>query len=355
MADVLVFGCGLIGTSIGLSLRGEADVLLHDLDPEIAAEAVARGGGRLWDGSERVTTVVAAVPPGSIAGALKQAQSRDLGRTYTHVSSVQSQVQHDIEALDLDLSAVVGGHPLAGRESSGPGAATGDLFVGRPWALCPSPASSTTALRDVRALAQGCGAVAVDLDAEAHDSAVALLSHLPQVVASALAGQLVAASAAAAAPTVLSGPGLVDTTRLAASDPALWTEILRLNALHVAPVVRALAEQLAGLAQALEGPQVETAVRAFLERGNRGRALVPVKRGEVSDAFGRVRVSVTDQPGRLAALLTAAGAAGVNVEDVHVEHIQGRPQGVIELLIDVAAVPLLSTSLESAGWKVLGG
>lgn len=353
MADVLVLGAGLIGTSIALSLRGVADVLLHDLDPAVASEAVARGGGRLWDGRERANTVVIAVPPGATAGALCQAQRLRLGRTYTHVSSVQSQVQREIEMVSSALSEIVGGHPLAGREASGPGAATGDLFVGRPWAVCPSEDSSAESLADVRALAEGCGAVPVELDAEAHDSAVALLSHLPQVVASALAGQLVAGEGARRTPTVLSGPGLVDTTRLAASDPGLWTDILRLNAQHVAPVIRDLAAELTALAVALDSGRTD-GVRAFLERGNQGRAVVPVKRGELSAAFGRVRVSVDDQPGVLAALLAAAGRAGVNVEDVHVEHIPGRPQGVIELLVDVAAVERLQHSLETSGWQVLG-
>jgi prephenate dehydrogenase len=383
MADVLVLGCGLIGTSVGLSLRGELDVVLHDSSAAVAAAAVARGGGRAWDGGEGARVVLVAVPPRATSGVLKAAQDRNLGVTYTHVASVQSQVQREIEALSCNLSSVVGGHPLAGRESSGPGGALGDLFVGRPWALCPSPDSHPDAVADVRRVAESCGAVPVLLDADAHDSAVALLSHLPQVVASALAGLLApelsgdsstvdpASSAnwvgavqphragSSGVPTVLSGPGLVDTTRLAASDPALWAEILRLNAEHVAPAVRLLAERLTKLASALDVDESGTGasdavVRDFLERGNRGRALVPVKRGEVSEAFRPVRVSVDDQPGRLAALLTAAGAAGVNVEDVHVEHIPGRPQGVIELLVEAEAVQVLGDALERQGWHVLG-
>ncbi len=156
----------------------------------------------------------------------------------------------------------------------------------------------------------------------------------------------------------MSGPGLVDTTRLAASDPGLWAEILILNAGEVAPVVRRLADSLAALAADLEGMGRDAdrfvAVRDFLRRGNEGRALVPVKRGEMSDAFGRVRVSVDDQPGRLAALLTAAGNAGCNVEDVHVEHVPGRPQGLIELVVETSIVVSLSDALRVAGWHVLG-
>ncbi len=368
MADILVLGCGLIGTSIGLALHGVRDVVLHDSSPAAAAVAVSRGAGRPWDGVETATLAVIAVPPLATAGALQQTQRLNLARTYTHVASVQSQVQREVEALKCDLSSIVGGHPLAGRESSGPAAATADLFLGRPWALCPGPASTVAALADVRELAESCGATPVELDADAHDAAVALLSHLPQVAASALAGLLVPADPDAVADhaaALLSGPGLVDTTRLAASDPSLWAEILTLNAAHVAPAVRELAGHLVILAGALEahaattsggtGPDAQAAriVREFLVRGNRGRAVVPVKRGEVSEAFGRVGVSVDDRPGRLAGLLAAAGAAGVNVEDVHVEHVPGKPQGVIELLVDVAAVATLRAALEDEGWRVV--
>jgi prephenate dehydrogenase len=369
MADVLIVGCGLIGTSIGLAVRGDLEVTLHDSSPAVVAAAVARGAGRAWDGRETATTVVAAVPPRVTAGVLLEVQQRNLGQTYTHVSSVQSQVQREVEALGCDLSSLVGGHPLAGRESSGPGAATADLFVGRPWALCPSATSTASAVADVRRLAEACGAIPIELDADDHDASVALLSHLPQVAASALAGLLVPADPALAADqahAVLSGPGLADTTRLAASDPLLWAEILQLNAAHVAPAVRALADHLAELAAALEiqaavagegqaeDLRATRVVEGFLTRGNRGRAVVPVKRGELSEAFGRVGVNVDDEPGRLAALLVAAGAAGVNVEDVHVEHVPGKPQGVIELLVDLGAVGTLRTALESAGWQVVG-
>ena len=362
MSDVLIVGCGLIGTSIGLALQAAGrDVQLQDDLPAVTREAAARGAGRVWDGAEAADVVVVAVPPRATAGVLHELQRLGVGRTFTHVASVQSHVQREVEALGCDMSLLVGGHPLAGRETSGPGAATGDLFVGRPWALCPTPASSAQALGTVRSLVLDCGADPVLLPAQEHDASVALLSHLPQVTASALAGSL--AGAAGGASLQLSGPGLVDTTRLAASDPDLWSQILELNAAHVAPLARALAERLDGLAEALEelgvaagtgdGQSAGARLRRFLVEGNEGRALVPVKRGALSEAFAPVRVSVRDEPGRLAALLSDAGAAGVNVEDVHVEHVPGRPTGVIELLVRTEDVARLAKALREHDWSVL--
>jgi prephenate dehydrogenase len=215
----------------------------------------------------------------------------------------------------------------------------------------------------VTQLAAACGADVLQLPASAHDAAVALLSHLPQVTSSALAACLVEGGPAGDARQLqLAGPGVVDTTRLAASDPDLWVQILELNAVHVAPVVTRLAEQLRVTAEALQTlagapppPAAAAAVavlRDLLRAGNLGRELVPVKRGARSAAFAPLRVTVPDEPGRLAALLSDAGAAGINVEDVHVDHVPGRPTGVIELLVARDEVGALATALQERHWTV---
>lgn len=366
MADVLVIGCGLIGASVGMALRQAGrDVALSDEAPATTGTAVRRGAGRPWDGEESAALVLVAVPPHLTASALIEVQRLAVGGTYTHVASVQSQVQREIEALSPDASVVLGGHPLAGRERSGPLAATADLFVGRPWAICGGADTAPSAYADVRALVRDVGADPVELTAEAHDAAVAVLSHLPQLVSSALAAALIPESGRGAIDPglQLAGPGVVDTTRLAASDPELWVQILELNARELAPVSRAVGARLTAAAEALEAlsgsadpkahAQATAALRDLLRLGNAGRALVPVKRGAREDAFAPVRVTVSDEPGRLAALLTDAGAAGVNVEDVHVEHVPGRPTGIIELLVGRRDVGRLGSALEARGWLVM--
>ena len=357
-ADVHVVGAGLIGASIGLALHGR-DVLLSDTSPERLAQAVHRGAGRPWDGVERAELLVAAVPPRHTGGVLLRHQGMHVSRTMTHVASVQSHVQADLQSLGADLSEVCGGHPLAGRERSGPDAALAELFHGRPWVLCPSADTTTEALEAARSLAMACGAEPVVMSAEDHDRAVAVVSHLPQVAASAVAARL--AEVAGQAPQ-LAGPGLQDTTRVAASDPGLWIDVLRGNAAYVAPLVHALAADLSALARALDQLALEpdaepslTVVEDLLVRGRAGRALVPVKRGAHDEDFVRVSVSVPDRPGQLAGLLVTAAEAGVNVEDVHVEHLPGRPRGVIQLLVHAAAADAARTALASAGWDVVRG
>jgi prephenate dehydrogenase len=359
MRSVLVIGTGLIGTSIGLALHGERQVLLADADAGRLEDAVGRGAGEGWDGHTPVDLAVVAIPPARTAEVLYELQRRDVSQSLTHVAGSQARVQRDLEALGTDLSRICGGHPLAGREITGPAGATPDLFLGRPWVACPFPTTAPSVLAAVIDLAGACGAEPTVLSPEAHDQAVALSSHLPQLAASALAARLLESDPAA---VQVSGPGLQDTTRIAASDAELWTDVLTANAAQVAPLVTLLADELRQVAEALSvlaaTPQDAAAVgvlRQVLTRGNAGRALVPVKRGVLDRDVAVVAVRVPDQPGRLAHLLVSAATAGVNVEDVRVEHLAGRQTGVVELLVRSAQQAPLTTALAAAGVEVLRG
>ena len=348
MADLLVVGTGLIGTSVGLALRRQSDVVLSDPSAADLAVAVERGAGRAWDGEEAFAHCLVAAPPSAVVSVVRRLADRS--GTFSHVASVQRAVQDDLAGSGVDLARVCGSHPMAGKEQSGPAAASASLFAGRPWVLCPSGQTSPGALAAVRDLALACGAEPVELTAEQHDAAVARVSHLPQVAASAVAAVL----AAQGEELALAGPGLQDTTRIAASDPALWVEVLRQNAAAVAPLVRELSRELAIAADALDRAD-PAAVEDLLRRGNAGRRLVPRKRGEHDRDFVVVPVAVPDSPGQLAGVLASAAQAGINVEDVRVEHLPGRPTGVIELLVHLSAQAQARTALAAAGWDVVGG
>ena len=151
-ADVLVVGAGLIGTSVALALHGRAEVLLADVDDAVVVEALARGAGRRWDGQEQVRLAVVCTPPSAVAPTVQRLQAGRVARSYTHVSSVQAPVQAALAAAGCDLVTVCGGHPMAGRERGGPGAALGTLFAGRPWALCPEPVTGGQAVADLEQL-----------------------------------------------------------------------------------------------------------------------------------------------------------------------------------------------------------
>ncbi|RJK93190.1 prephenate dehydrogenase [Vallicoccus soli] len=348
MSSLAVVGTGLVGASVGLAARGAGiDVVLRDASPEHARRAADLGAGRPPAPDEPpADLVVLAVPPERVAGVLRDAQRAGLGRTYTDVASVKAAVAGEALRLGCDLATYVGGHPMAGRERSGPGAARGDLFVGRPWVLTRGDAGDEH-VRRVRALVTACGAVPVEAGAEEHDEAVALVSHVPQVVSSLLAGRLVDAPAAAVA---LAGQGLRDTTRVAGSDPALWTAILAANARPVRAVLEALRADLDRLLGALGHD--DDGVRDALARGVEGRARIPGKHGGTPTTYAAVPVVLRDRPGELARVFLEAALAGVNVEDIAMEHSPGQPVGLVELLVRPEAAGRLADALAAHGWVV---
>lgn len=353
MSDQLVgiVGTGLIGTSIGLALTaaGEPAPALVDEHPDRAIAAAAMGAGRAatWADLEACSHVVVAVPPSLTAEVVRRVLSLALTTTVSDVASVKSNVLRDIETWDCDTSRYCPAHPIAGRERNGPGSAQAELFDHAVWALCPHPFTSAEAVAAVERLAQLCGARPVTVSPEAHDAALAVVSHAPQLLASALAASLPAAGELAAA---LAGTGFRDTTRLADSDPDLWADIAAANAARLEPVLTTLADRLVQVASSLREGSSE-AVRDLLSAGRDARLLLPGKANTSRRPdWARVGVVLADRPGELARLLGAAGAAGVNVEDLAIEHAVDHPVGFVDLEVRDDQVEPLIVALSGAGW-----
>jgi len=345
---VLIVGSGLLGTSVGLALRrAGVDVFLSDTDERVLTEAVARGAGEEWSEGVVVSLVVVAVPPTS-AGAVMAAATTHEDATITDVTSVKSATLEAARSLGADANRLVGGHPMAGRETSGPGAARHDLFDDRPWVITPLPESDPDRVQQVVDLAMTCGAVPFLMDPQEHDRAVALTSHAPQVISSLLAARLLDADDQSVS---VSGQGLRDMTRIAESDPGLWQEILAANADSVADVLDAFALDLHGVVEDLRGGEGRV-VEQTLARGNAGRDRVPGKHGDAATAYDVVTAIVKDEPGELASLFVAAGKLGVNLEDVRIDHVLGRPSGLIELSVRPDVSERLRVGLAELGFDV---
>jgi len=358
-ASAIVVGTGLIGTSIALALRERAaEVWLSDTNQAAAQLAAELGAGEVLPAGGRpggpADIAVLAVPPAAVAAALADAQGLQLARCYTDVASVKELALHEARELGCELTTYVGGHPMSGRERSGPAAARADLFAGQPWVICPSSESDAGCFAAVAGLARACGSLPVRMSAAEHDRWVALVSHVPHLVAAAMAAQCAEAPAGALS---LAGPGLRDVTRIAAGDPSLWTEILAANAMQVREVIQALAgllDEASVVLGALAAGDDEAAKRltALLESGRDGVARIPGKQGGPAPDYAVVQVVIADTPGELARLFAAAGAADINIEDVRIEHSPGLPAGVAELLVRPEAAQALSAALASAGWPV---
>jgi prephenate dehydrogenase len=359
LRSAVVIGTGLIGTSVALALRDRGvPVWLQDRDPESARLAAGIGAGeqlpQAGPPAGPADIAVIAVPPGAVAAELAAAQMRGLARSYTDVASVKALPLAQARELGCDLASYVPGHPLSGRERSGPAAARADLFLGRPWVICPLAENDADAISLVTGLSVACQAQPVQTSAAEHDQWVALVSHAPHLVSAAMAARLELAGPGALA---LAGQGLRDVTRIAAGDPGMWQQILTANAGPAARVLRRVAADLQHAAAALEqvaggDEPAGKDVGELLERGAAGVARIPGKRGGPARDFAIVQVIIPDQPGELARLFLAAGQAGINIEDVGIEHSPGLPVGVAELSVRPEAAAELCAVLAAGGWPV---
>ncbi|MBL7500398.1 prephenate dehydrogenase/arogenate dehydrogenase family protein [Frankia sp. CNm7] len=302
---VLVVGSGLIGTSVGMALRRHGtDVLLHDRRPAQTAVAASRGAGRVWpfpdprpagivrprsaggaddlaadvgalvaDARQAVDHVVIAVPPRDVGRTLLAWQRLLPEATFSDTASVKVEPLTDAERLGADMSRICGAHPVAGRERGGPEWALQDLFANRPWVITPSAATSPLAERHARLVAVGCGAWVTRLDPHTHDFALGLLSHLPHIVASAIAARLAGMPEDLAR---LAGPGLMDFTRIAGANADLWTEIVEANASPLADLLDDVIADLGRVRDALGagtggGGGAAPVVESLFQLGNTGR------------------------------------------------------------------------------------
>ncbi|MDG9718148.1 prephenate dehydrogenase [Streptomyces sp. DH24] len=359
MRTALVIGTGLIGTSAALALSQRGVVVhLADHDPEQARTAAALGAGTDEAPDGPVDLAIVAAPPAYVADVLADAMRRGLARGYLDVASVKGGPRRELEQRGLDLSVYIGSHPMSGREKSGPLAATGELFEGRPWVLTPTRDTDTEVLNLALELVSHCRAVPVVMDADAHDRAVALVSHMPHLVSSMVAARLENAEEAAVR---LCGQGIRDVTRIAASDPRMWIDILSANPGPVADLLTDVAGDLEEAVRALralessdEDKRREGAagIADVLRRGNAGQVRVPGKHGSAPRVYEVVAVLIDDQPGQLARIFADAGAAGVNIEDVRIEHATGRQAGLVQLMVEPKAAPLLAAALRERGWAL---
>lgn len=341
---VAIVGTGLIGTSIGLACRRAGlDVLLSDTSADHLRTASGLGAGRARTSADRPGLVVVAVPPDHLAEEIERALAD--GVVVTDVGSVKSPQLEAVRELP-GVERYVGGHPMAGSERSGPLAASEALFDGRPWAITPHDSSAAEAVDVVDALARLCGAVPVRLSPHEHDQAVARTSHLPHVMAALAAGLLAEAPAEHLA---LSGQGVRDVTRVAAGDPALYGQIVAANSVAVAALLGEVRVRLDRAISALTAGD-RAAVEELLGLGVSGTLAIPGKHGGPVRPTATVYVSVPDHPGELARLFADAGASGVNIEDVRIDHDPGRPVGLVELVVEEDRAEHLMSSLESRGW-----
>ncbi len=357
---VHVVGTGLIGTSLGLALTANGDeVTLEDAIATHAALARDLGAGRLAEPSDPAPElVVVATPPDVTADCVADALDRWPEAVVTDVASVKGAVVARLRERGVRLERYCGSHPMAGRERSGAVAGRPDVFDGRAWVVTPTPETTPEAVRLVARVARAAGAAVRELPPEEHDRAVAAVSHVPQLAASLVAARLEDLDEPAVA---LAGQGLRDVTRIAASDPNLWTQILAGNAAAVRDVLDGLRADLDAVIDALgaldgvaDAPGARGTLARAIAAGNAGHARIPGKHGAAPTTYTTVRVLLPDEPGQLGRLFAHVGDLGTNIEDFRLDHGLGQPFAVAEVDVVPAAAAALAEGLVERGWRLHG-
>jgi prephenate dehydrogenase len=268
-----IVGVGLIGGSVGLAVRRGGGTRVVGFDRDAEALRCARERGVVDEACTDLETAVAdadlvlfCTPVDVLATrVLAAAAACRAGTVLTDTGSTKTAIVRAVEGRLPPGIAFVGGHPLAGSEKQGAAHADPALFRDRVVVLTPTPSSKERAVARVEELWESLGARVRRMSPEEHDRALAMTSHLPHLVASALAGVLPPELAG------LTATGFRDTTRLADSSPELWSAILDANREAVLEALASLEGRLAEFRRSLRAGDRD-AVHAFLAAGRQARA-----------------------------------------------------------------------------------
>jgi prephenate dehydrogenase len=332
---IAVLGVGLIGGSIGLAARERLSAEVAGFDPDgrllARAEELAAIGSAHGSVAEAVAgaeLVFCAAPvmalPGLAAEAL-DAASEDC--TVTDVGSVKRDV---IAALGSE-GRFIGGHPLAGAETSGVENARADLFDGARWYLTPT-AGTIGLLYDrlQRAIAE-IGARPQAIEPETHDRLMATVSHLPHIVANVLVNQAATALSEEAEHLPEVGPSFRDATRVAGANPAIWGDIFAGNREAVASEIDSAIASLQEAAELLRSGDRDAVLTWHELAGRRRRELIEAE--IAGGPLHQLRVRVPNRPGIVAEVALELGRAGVNIEDMALYPAADMSSGAISLYV----------------------
>lgn len=335
MRTAVISGVGLIGASVGLGLRATGwKVLGSDPQPDRLDEAARRGAidgiadlARLDDEPD---LILLAGPPEVVVSQLTSLKTAAL------VSDVAG-VKGPVVEAGRALPRFVGGHPMAGGTSSGPSLASGRLFHGATWVLT-SDDSSEADLSEMASVVLELGANPLVMTADEHDRAVALVSHLPHLLAVALV------NAAAAHPEAmrLAGGGFRDLTRIASSTGSWWQGVLQSNQTQVRRALELLEAEMEALTASLgSGSDIDRLLEA-----------ARTTRDGIVEQHATVGVILIDEPGEIARVGRALEVSKVDVRDFQLRHGEHGGGGVLTITVTPAGEGRLRSALESQGFAL---
>jgi prephenate dehydrogenase len=332
---IAVLGVGLIGGSIGLAARHSLDAEVAGYDPDrelleraLELGAIDRVGESVAAAVEGAELVFCAAPVAALPGLA--AEALDAAGEDCAVTDVGS-VKRDVIAALGSESRFVGGHPLAGAETSGVENARADLFEGARWYLTPTQKTGGLLYDRLQRAISDLGARPQAIEAETHDRLMATISHLPHVLANVLVTQAATALSEEAEHLPEVGPSFRDATRVAGSNPAIWGDIFSGNREAVAAEIDGVVARLSEAAELLRSADRDAVSAWHAQAGRRRRELIETE--IAGGPLHELRVLVPNRPGIVAELALELGRAGVNIEDMALYPAADMTSGAISLYI----------------------
>jgi prephenate dehydrogenase len=343
----LVVGTGLIGGSIGLSLRRRGwHVAGLDADQERLDEALRIGAlDEIGDDLE-AEIVFVATPAGAVAREVSRilaAPGRRDDAVVTDVSGVKSAI-----VAAADHPRFIGGHPMAGSEQVGVQGAAPDLFEGAVWVLTPTSATDLDAFTRLQGVVAELGADVLVLTAEDHDRLVAVVSHVPHLVAATLMNAATVGAEHDRALLRLAAGGFRDMTRVAAGHPGIWPDICTENAGPIVAALEALVHELT-LMRDRVADQDRDSLFGVLQSASLARRNLPARMVR-PDNLSELRIPVPDRHGVLAEITSLAAVGGISIYDIEIAHSAEGPRGVLILVVDTAEADRLRDAIEAQGY-----
>jgi prephenate dehydrogenase len=340
-------GTGLIGGSIALALR-QRGWHVSGIDADKHRQQEALSGGVIDEaGDDLAAEIVFIATPASVVAEEVDRILAGPGRlpdaVVTDVSGVKTAI---VEAADHPR--FIGGHPMAGSEQIGLRGAAPDLFEGAVWVLTPTRATDLDAFNRLQGVVTELGADVLVLTPDDHDRLVAVVSHVPHLVAATLMNSATAGAEQNAALLRLAAGGFRDMTRVAAGHPGIWPDICAENAAPIVEVLEALVAELTVMRDRVAARD-RTSILGVLQRASLARRNLPARIAR-PDNLSELRIPVPDRQGVLAEITSLAADGGISIYDIEIAHSAEGPRGVLILVVDAADAERLRHAVEAQGY-----
>lgn len=315
---ITIIGLGLIGGSLAKAFAKEnhkiyaADKNAESLSAAIADKTIA-GGSDTWiremNGSD---AVFICTPVGAAAAWLRFLANKNVG-VIADAGSTKGEITKIASAMKENF-VFAGAHPMSGSEQSGYKASRADLFENTYFIITPTSKSTPKAVQTLKDLAESIGAIPLEMTAKRHDGAVAAVSHLPHILAAVLMNTV---SETDEGYLRLAAGGFRDVTRIAASDPVMWRDIVFSNRSEIEKITEKFTSQLHNFCKkAAEGDKEW--IENFFARSKRERDLLPQKAAGLSQKTYECILDIPDRVGVLAEITRILSENGINIKNMYV-------------------------------------